>query len=789
MSPTLWHKTWRDLRANWAQSLALVVIVALGVASFVALSGAYRDLGSSYQHTYDMLHFADVTFRVASAPSSLSEQIAAVDGVDAVTAREVVDTGYLLPDDTPIRARLIGIPADAQPAVNQVYVLEGQYLSPDDPEGVLVESHFAKAYDLHPGDTVTPIILGEKQTLTIRGVVASPEYLIVSPSRQEIMPSARTFGVFFLPLETLQQLTHTQGQVNEFCVRFAPGADGERVVADIQQLLKPYNLEATTLKKDQPSNAALTLDLEGYRELSTTLPALILLVAALSLYVMLGRMVRAQRPQIGLMKALGYSTRQVTAHYLVMAVLIGAVGAVLGAMLGSRLAAGITSAYAHELGIPLIQQRLYFDLLAEGMLMSVLMAVLAGIGPTRVITRMQPAQAMRLDPAEALTRGRRVWIERLLPKDLPLLLRLPLRNVFRARRRAFSTWISIVFAFMLVLMSWGMLDSMNYMLDQNFHQIEQWDVLAVFAQPQTDATLKQIQQWDGVQEVTPALVFPATLKSQGKSKDVLITALPPDQTMHQWRLEGEITPEDALRDDGILLTPFLAKQLGLNVGDTLTVKTPFGEHQAVLRGIVDELYGTNAFVSLETAEAWAAAPMPVYTAFYLKASPERLSALKKDLFHLPGASSVTLKRDMEHDWRALMGLFYLFIGFLLFFALGMAFAVLFNAMTVNVLERERELATMRAVGAPIQRIAVMLALESVFVWVLAALPGMFLGWYVADRMMRAFSTELFSMQAHIYPHSYVLTALGVLITLLLASLPAIRRVGRLNLAEATKMLT
>ncbi len=789
MLPTLWHKTWRDLKANWAQSLALIVIVALGVASFVALSGAYRDLGSSYQHTYEMLHFADVTFRVASAPEEVAKQVAAVDGVEAVTAREVVDTGYVLPDGTPIRSRLIGLPADKQPAVNQVYVLEGDGLSPTDPTGVLVESHFAKAYDLHPGDEVTPIVLGEKQTWTVRGVVASPEYLIVSPSRQEIMPSARTFGVLFVPLTTLQQLTHTEGQVNEFCVRLTPEADADQVVAEIQHLLKPYNLEATTLQKDQPSNAALKLDLEGYRQLSTTLPALILLVAALSLYVMLGRMVRAQRPQIGLMKALGYSTRQVTLHYLVMAVLIGAVGAVLGAVLGSRLAWGITSAYANELGIPLLQQRLYPDLLGEGVLMSVLMAVLAGIGPTRAITRMQPAQAMRLDPAEALTRGRRTWIERLFPGDLPLWVRLPLRNVFRARRRALSTWISVVFAFMLVLMSWGMLDSMNYMLDQNFHQVEQWDVFAVFAQPQTAATLQQIQGWEGVHEVVPALLFPATLKAHGQSKDVLLTALPPDQTMHQWRLEDGISPQEALRDDGILLTPFLAKQLGLQRGDTLTVKTPFGEHQAVFRGIVDELYGTNAFVSLDTAEAWAAAPMPIYTAFYLKASPTQLSALKQALFRLPGASSVTLKRDLEHDWRSLMGLFYLFMGFLLFFALGMAFAVLFNAMTVNVLERERELATMRAVGASLRRIALMLTLESVFVWLLAALPGMFLGWYVADRMMRAFSTELFSMQAHIYFHSYVLTAGGVLVTLVLASLPAIRRVGRLNLAEATKMLT
>ena len=789
MRPTMWRKTWRDLRSAWAQSLALVVIVALGVSSLMALAGAYRDLGASYQHTYDSLHFADVTFRVRSAPTDATAKLAALDGVKAVTPRLVVDTGYELPDGVPIRARLIGIAPDQQPAVNQVYLLEGKFLSSDDPEGVLVESHFAKTYNLHPGDTVTPIIMGKKMTFTVRGVVASPEYLIVSPSRQEVMPSARTFGVFFISLNELQRLTKAEGQVNDFCLLFAPNADADTVVKAARSALASYGVESATLAKDQPSAAALKLDLEGYREMSETIPALILLVAALSLYVMLGRMVRSQRRQIGLMRALGYSRRQVAAHYLAFALLIGATGAVVGAGLGVLLARGITASYANELGIPLIQVRFYPDLLLEGVLISLALAALAGWGPTRAISRLQPAQAMRLDPAEALARGRRTLLERLLPWDFSLIVRMALRNVFRARRRAASTWISIVFATMLVLMSWGMWDSMNYMLDRNFRQIERWDALAVFSQPQTAEVLNEVRHWEGVREVTPALVFPVTLKADGQHKDVLLNALPPDQTMHQWSIHDGVSPQEALQDDGILLTPLLAQNLNLSVGDTLTVQTPFGDKKVVLRGIVDELYGSNAFVGLDTAEAWTGAPMKVYTAFYVRADADRLTVLKKDLFRLPGAASVTLKRDVERDWRSLMNLFNVFMGFLAMFAGGMAFAVLFNAMTVNVLERERELATMRAIGASLRRIAGMLTLETVILWLLAVIPGLFVGWYVADAMMRSFSTELMTMQAHIEVHSYVLTAVGVLITALLGALPAIRRVGKLNLAEATKMLT
>ena len=119
-------KTLRDLRKSLAQSVALVLIVGLGIACFTALVGAYRDLGTSYNHTYDRLHFANVTFAVASAPQGVVDNIAAIDGVSAVSGRLMVDTGFVLPADaarnagTPIRARLIGIPSDHHPAVDDV---------------------------------------------------------------------------------------------------------------------------------------------------------------------------------------------------------------------------------------------------------------------------------------------------------------------------------------------------------------------------------------------------------------------------------------------------------------------------------------------------------------------------------------------------------------------------------------------------------------------------------------------------------------------------------------------
>jgi putative ABC transport system permease protein len=106
-----------------------------GSACFTAVVDAYRDLGTSCNHTYDRLHFSDVTFAVASAPQRIVSDIAAIAGVSAVSGRLIVDTGFVLVADVarnagmPIRARLIGIASGPHPAVDDVLVRGGRDLS------------------------------------------------------------------------------------------------------------------------------------------------------------------------------------------------------------------------------------------------------------------------------------------------------------------------------------------------------------------------------------------------------------------------------------------------------------------------------------------------------------------------------------------------------------------------------------------------------------------------------------------------------------------------------------
>lgn len=780
---------WRDLRASLAQTIALVVIVALGVASLTTLIGAYRDLGTSYNRTYDELGFADATFSLQGAPAEAEEAVRKIEGVSAATGRLVVDTGLELPAangaaSKQMRLRLVGIPASSHPQVNDVMVLDGSYLDPGKPQSLLIESHFADFYNYGPGDTVTPIIGGKPMSFSVAGVVASPEYLVITSGRDEVMPSPRTFAVMFLSIDELRRLTGAEG-INDIAVRFDPGADAASVTRQVEQQLQPYGLRETILKSDQASYAALKLDLDGYRQIAYLMPGIILLVAAFSLYILLSRQVLSHRPQIGLMKALGYGDGAIIGRYLLQAALVGLIGSLIGLLVGFPLTRLVTEAYASELGIPLVETRFYFDLVLAGVALSLLVALLAGIGPARSSARLRPAEAMRQDPSAAAG-GRVSPLERLL--RVPFWLRLPLRNIGRARRRAVSTGLGVVFSLVLVLMAWGMFESMNYMFSNNFNDVERWDISVAFSEPQPQAALEKVVGQQGVSQVEPILQLPAALDHDGGREDLVLTGLPPGQDLHHLQLSDSTGPGETLAGNGLVLSSHTAGKLGIGIGDPVTLKTYAGELDLTLKATMNELLPSVAYVSLETASAAVGAPGSFNGALLTVGNSADQDRTSAGLYLLPEVASVQLKDDIESDWQSLLGFFYVFIGVIMAFALAMAFALLFNTMTVNVLERRREFATMRSVGAGRGRIAMLVSVESFLLWLIALAPGMVLGWLATRQLVAAFDSDLFTFRTVVTFRGFLITSLGILLTMLLAALPAIRRVNRLNLGEATKIL-
>ncbi len=782
----------RDVAARRYQFAALAIIVALGVAIYVCLDVAFGNIGRSYDRTYQETHVADFTVSVDGAPASVVDSIRAIPNVQRATARQVIDTGAVAPGGHLVQARLIGLPVGERPAVNDVVVQSGRYLQPGDTDVALPVRAFADYYHLKPGDTVQVYGAQGLQTLTIAGTVASPEYLILAESKQDLLASASRFGVFFLPETELEQLFNRQGQVNDVDVVVADAGRREQTITAVTDALAQYGVKEVVRSEDQPSRAGTQLDLDGAKQFALLLPALILAVAAFAIYIAMSRIVRAQRTVIGLFRALGYDTGQIVAHYLIIAGLVALGGAVAGVVLGYALSYVLTNAYASALNIPLVTNAIQPLPVVESVLISLLVALLAAAFPAWSAARLLPAPAMRPDPASALSDGASLPLERIfgLGRRPPMLLRLSLRNVWRSPRRALYTIGAVSLALVLLVLGFSTFDSMNFTLDQQFLHTDRWDVAAVFSSPQSAQTLTAAKAIDGVTSAEPVYITPAELKStDGNTTEVELTALSPGQQLHGFDVRGGGDADAILSAGAAILSSGVAGDLGVGRGDTVQITVAGTTAKLEVGAISDEALGGLAYVSMDVKETQLALPAGFNGLFLSTKSSSANSSVQAALYQLPGAEAVQIKDEMRNDWQDVMGLFNVMIWFVVAFCLAMAAAITFNTMTVNVLDREREIATIRMIGSGPLFVASTLLLEGLFLSILSVAPGLIAGTLVSSRIMTAFNSEFFSLIFHVRPMTYVVVSLLVLGAATLSTLPSIRRCLTLDLAKATKVLS
>lgn len=784
-------KTWRDLLARKGQFVALILLVALGILSFVSFLSAYLDLTSSVDRAVEELKMADVTVKVLRAPAGEIAAVRRIPGVRAVEGRLVVDTGLDVGEDKQPVARLIGIPVDHRPLVNDLLLMSGRLPEAEGRDEVALHSKYATDVGAKVGDTLLLRLGQERHRVTVVGIVASAEYMYAIPDKGAL-PTTGEFAAIWMPERDLEDLFGLQGTMNDVAVLMEPRANADRVIDRVEDVLRPYRITETVKRADQPSYFAIQSEIAQCETMAVWLPALILAISSSSLFIALSRLVNSQRGQIGLAKALGYSDWQVLFHYLLFSLVIALGGSVIGAVLGDLVARLIAQQYVDLLGVPYMDHHIYAEVMLEAVALSSAACVLAGIAPAWRSARMAPAEAMRSDPNLALAGGRRPLVERLFGWALPrgFTFRIPLRNVFRARRRTLYTILGIGFAMIITVATRASFDSINGLIEKVFTTGERWDVMAAFDSRFGGSRLREVQRWDGVTSAQGALLLPAEYKTPGGTYETAITCMEPDQGFHGFDItEGDPAP-DVLARGELVLSGGLSRKLQAKVGDSVSVKTPYRDERMLIRvgAVSDEPLGAPAYLGLAKARELIATSVTAYNAIYVNVDGQHTQAVKDDLFDLPGAVSVNVKAGMLGSLVEMMKFTDFYEGLLFGFGFAMAFVVIYTTFTSNILERTREIATMRTIGESNARLAVMVTIENLLLAVAGIPLGVWLGVRTAELLYDSLTSEMYSLKASITWQSVVALSAATLVVLLLSEFPAIRRIFRLDLAEATKVM-
>ncbi|MEO3824457.1 ABC transporter permease [Actinomadura sp. B10D3] len=786
---TLNVKLRRDLRRRPAQLVSAVVLVMLGVALFGASYDAYKNLDAGYQALFGKYRFADLTV-TGGDTAAITAQARARPGVQAVTARTVADVPLRMPDGATLVGRVVGLPAAAQPAVNRVKVRDGRYLDPAAPAGVLAEKHIADHARLGPGSEVAAWDGRAWRNLGVRGTASSPEYLWPAADRQNVLPAPGSFGVLFVPEPLARQIAGTTAP-NQVAV-FYTGAgrrDAPRLDAALSAAARGHGAGAALTRAEQPSNATLAEDIEGFSELAVMFPMLFLAAAGVAVYVVLTRRVARDRVVIGTLRASGFRRRTLIAHYLATGVAVGLAGSVPGVAAGLLLAGTVTRLYGDAIGLPETLVSIRASTVAAGLAFGVVAAALAALAPAVSAARVPPAEAMRGAVPAARGGGLLARLQRSVPAAgrLPAGAWLVLRGPTRQFRRTLYTMAGVVLALVLILVSWGMLDSSRATVSRQFDQVQRQDAELTLARPVDGATLKALAGTDGVRAAEPSARVPVTITAGGGEYSTTLVGLPARTRMHRFLTPGG--GERTLPGEGALIGAALKGRLGVDAGDRVGLRLGDGRTvTTTVAGFVDEPLGTRAYATLGQVAAWAPAAGPDTVLARFDPRADR-AALQRALSARPGVVAYTDAQALEQTMDDYMDLFYVFVAVMLVFGGLLAFTVLFATLSVNLAERGTELATLRAAGVGRRRLARLVTAENLLVVTAGAVPGLIAGRLATGAFLAAFNSDLMAFHTDIRPATYAWSALTVIAVAWLAQRPGLRGVARMNLAALVRERT
>lgn len=771
----------RDIRRQRSQFIAVAVTIGLGVMLFASSYDAYLNLDDSYNSTYDRLHFADIS--VIGADLSLAEEVRSIDGVARVETRHEADVPFRVDGDV-FLGRAVEYPIDRDPEVNRIDVIEGPGFDDTDPTAVVIESHMAEQFELGVGDTFEIAFNGEFREASVAGIAISAEYIWPARSRQEIFPPPGTFGVAFVPEELFADI-HGALAAPEVLVGYEESAEVDETDALVLAAAEAAGAGDVVTRAEHPSNETLQLDVSGFQQLAFMFPALFMGAAGLASFVLLTRLVISQRSQIGTMRASGLGREAILRHYLSYGLWLGLVAGVFGLAVGMVLGASITEVYTTQLGIPDTVRSFHPLTPFIGIAFALLAGGLGAYAPARRAFKLSPAEAMRGEiPPRS---GRLSLFERILPplRRLPVRWLMALRGMGRSKRRSFSTMLGVVMALTLVMVSWGMLDSMSWLLDRQFNEVAVEDANVVMAVPATEAAASDVGDVDGVIHTEVVSTLDATVRFGADSYKTSISAYSQGSRVHEF--------PDGLPSEGILAGGPLADELGVEVGDTLTIglSTLDEEFTAELVGFLEEPMGTFLYVDTAFLESQMIQPdvllapgsAVVKTLFGPDVDRE---AVIDEIGNLESVAGVLDARQLVDLVDDLSAFFNVFIGMMLVFGGAMAFSLMYNTISVNVAERVGEFANMRANGLSHGGIARVIAFENLLMTAMGAIPGVIIGYLAGAYFLAAYSSDSFTLQFKMAPASIVISVVAMLATAGLSLIPALRNIRRIDIGTVVR---
>lgn len=775
MSISLWRKSMRDLRGMGLRALMIVAVVGVGPGAAAGIALGMDQVQATRSHFYRRYALADVEVRLRHGmPEGKLLAHAAAAGASIAQTRVILG-GFAVEGSRQTAAEIVGMRPAAR--LDRLALLSGRGLSSAAAHGAVIEASYARRRHLHPGDRLHLLVQGHALTITVRGIARSPEFLLATANPEYLLPQPGSLAVAFLPRGGVQRMLGVRG-VNDLVADF-PGGEAPAHTAAIGAGLP---VGKVTPISEQYSRRFTEADVHSFSIFAPVMGIVFAAVGLLLIVLSLHRLVHSQRRELGALAALGYGPRPIAMTVLAPALAIGLAGALLSIGVATGVAALVSNQYSKAVGFPETVHALTAAplLLAAGLALGA--TLLAAALPAISLTRLRPTEALRgaapasfrmpswLARGTALAGGTGAYAARSL-------LRRPAMTA--------ATVLSLAAAI-------GLGGALEVLMSSTYSSIEaslageHWDYAAQLAHPLPAAAAARLATRDGASEAEPVVQGAARISSSGGGQEIQLVGLPASPPLRALTLTAGEPPSG----DGIDLSEQIAAKLGVTVGSRVrlaasssSASAPSSSPAVRLRvaGIVRTLAGTEAYLPARRASGLLGMPGKA-SSIAVRGGPGVARRLSAE----PAISRVSSRAGIMRGQRELTSELTGLLDVLLAISLGVGALFLLSSIAISHLDREGELATLRALGHGRRQIAGIVLGEALVQTLLAAALSVPIALLIALPLRARIAKAWFAITLSTTPADFLIVILpGIALALIIAS-QATRRVLSLDIARTVR---
>ena len=536
-------------------------------------------------------------------------------------------------------------------------------------------------------------------------------------------------------------------------------------------------------------------DTDSIANIGKVFPVIFFIVAALISLTSMTRMVEEQRTQIGTLKALGYNKLQITSKYVLYASLACIIGSILGMSVGFVLLPKIVwKMYSMMYQIGDIQTSFNFEIGSLGFILIVISILGATIYAVIKELIQTPATLMR---PKSPKMGKRVFLEKVtfIWKRLSFSRKVTVRNIFRYKKRFLMTIIGIMGCTALIVTGFGIRDSIRAIMPDQYEKVFNYDL-----QINLKADLDKKQKQDFINSLTNddkieklSETYMSSISAINGSIEENVQIIVPNNNSDFNTLINltDVKSKNnlSLPEDGVLLTDKAAQLLGVEAGDTITLKdTDENETNVKVTNIVENYVYHYIYMSKSMYENLYGKSFDsnVILTKDFNLDNETEDNFVKALMNMPEVASVTRISTAMNMMNDTMKSLNYVVVILIVSAGLLAFVVLYNLSNVNISERIRELATIKVLGFYDKEVYLYITRETIILTAIGLVLGLVAGYFLDFFILETCEINMLRFRKFVAPLSFVFAVLITILFTIIVNIVTYFALKKIDMIESLK---